>query len=127
MFLFLCFVRNACSNRVACLLRGAGNSISNIQKQISVQHSETWLKKCSVYIHTVAPFGSPESPPEMPPAYLPPPEAGWFSQVYIKDVLQRTDEIKAQLTSVYGTVLKMSSTKKVHNYMPFNYVLHGIL
>ncbi|KAK2874526.1 hypothetical protein Q8A67_021679 [Cirrhinus molitorella] len=37
----------------------------------------------------------------------------WLMQVYAQDVLQRLDEIKATITSQYGRILKMDSTKKV--------------
>ena len=44
---------------------------------------------------------------------------GWLEHcstsqhVYVRDVLGRLDDVKAKLTYVYGTVLKMDSTKKV--------------
>ncbi|KAK1902432.1 putative clathrin assembly protein [Dissostichus eleginoides] len=45
----------------------------------------------------------------MPPV----PKHRWLMQVYAQDVLQRLDEIKATITSQYGRILKMDSTKKV--------------
>lgn len=50
---------------------------------------------------------------EHPPAMLPVPKHRWLMQVYAQDVLQRLDEVKASITSLFGRVLKMDSTKKV--------------
>ncbi|XP_016333324.1 uncharacterized protein LOC107681530 [Sinocyclocheilus anshuiensis] len=41
------------------------------------------------------------------------PKHRWLMQVYAQDVLQRLDEMKATITSQYGRILKMDSTKKV--------------
>ncbi|XP_026110190.1 uncharacterized protein LOC113083135 [Carassius auratus] len=41
------------------------------------------------------------------------PKHRWLMQVYAQDVLQRLDEVKATITSQYGRILKMDSTKKV--------------
>ncbi|RXN02785.1 hypothetical protein ROHU_001849 [Labeo rohita] len=49
---------------------------------------------------------------EKPPAMLPVPKHRWLMQVYAQDVLQRLEEIKATITSQFGRVLKMDSTKK---------------
>jgi hypothetical protein len=41
------------------------------------------------------------------------PKFRWFSNIYVKDVFMRLDDIKAAITSVHGTILKMDSTKKL--------------
>ena len=41
------------------------------------------------------------------------PKGPWFLAVYVRDVLSRLDEVKAKITSTFGSVLKMESTKKV--------------
>ncbi|CAM4735070.1 unnamed protein product [Leuciscus chuanchicus] len=99
----------ACDMAVVRLLhqRGLGNSSSQVQKKLEEQHSEIWLQKvvqvllclclsnthllCSLYV----------------------PKHRWLMQVYAQDVLQRLDEVKASITSLFGRVLKMDSTKKV--------------
>lgn len=48
-------------------------------------------------------------PPEMPPV----PSPVWLLTVYSHDVLSRLDEVKARVTSIFGSILKMDSTKKV--------------
>ncbi len=41
------------------------------------------------------------------------PSCKWLLTVYSQDILTRLDEIHARITSTYGSVLKMDSTKKV--------------
>lgn len=36
-----------------------------------------------------------------------------FRSVYVRDVLLRLPELKAQLTGTFGRILKMDSTKKI--------------
>lgn len=62
----------------------------------------------------------PASPSSTPPSLslqcslLPPlPKPKWLLSVYARDVLSRLPEVKAKITSVFGSVLKMDSTKKV--------------
>ena len=52
------------------------------------------------------------SPPPIPPMQ-PVPRPAWFLAVYVRDVVGRLEETKAQITSLFGTILKMDSTKKV--------------
>ncbi|XP_019899761.2 uncharacterized protein LOC109615266 [Esox lucius] len=49
--------------------------------------------------------------PEMPKV----PSLVWLLTVYSMGVLSRLDELKARVTSVFGSILKMDSTKKVTN------------
>ena len=41
----------------------------------------------------------------------------WFLAVYIRDVWSRLHELKAAVTSAFGSILKVDSTKKVCSYM----------
>ena len=41
------------------------------------------------------------------------PKAKWFLASYVRDVYSRMDAIKASATSVFGTILKVDSTKKI--------------
>ncbi|KAK7139067.1 hypothetical protein R3I93_016250 [Phoxinus phoxinus] len=50
------------------------------------------------------------TPPPQPP---PVPQYAWLLMVYCHDILSRLEDVKARVTSVFGTVLKMDSTKKV--------------
>ncbi|XP_057189356.1 uncharacterized protein LOC130554003 [Triplophysa rosa] len=112
----------ACDMRVVRLLRqrGLGNSSSQIQKKLEEQHSETWLQKTIQYLTdcqslcgaVTSGLVSPVSFQD-PPAMLDVPKHRWLMQVYALDVLQRLDEIKASITSQFGRVLKLYSTKIV--------------
>lgn len=52
-----------------------------------------------------------------PPIYKSPPMAKWFLATYIRDVWSRLSYLKASITSVYGAILKIDSTKKLReNY-----------
>ena len=48
-----------------------------------------------------------------PPELRQLPTYAWLLRVYGLDTLSRLEETKAQITSVYGEILKMDSTKKV--------------
>ena len=62
----------------------------------------------------LVPMTFPE-PPE--PAVVP--SCKWLLSVYSQDILTRLEEIKARITSTYGTILKMDSTKKVKQSLFF--------
>lgn len=47
------------------------------------------------------------------PVMHPVPTAHWLLCVYARDCLTRLEETKARVTSIFGTYLKMDSTKKV--------------
>lgn len=112
----------ACDNEVASLMRqrGLGNSSSQIQRKLQERHAEVWLHKTVQYLTDCKGIASAvrsglilpvryEPVPTMPHV----PKHRWLMQVYAQDVLQRLDEIKASITSLYGRILKMDSTKKV--------------
>ena len=42
------------------------------------------------------------------------PSSRWLLSVYAQDILQRLPEVKAKITSIFGNILKMDSTKKVN-------------
>ena len=50
-----------------------------------------------------------DEPPPLPTL----PKAGWLVTVYCRDVLSQVEEVKAYITSTFGSVLKIDSTKKV--------------
>ncbi|KAK0153862.1 hypothetical protein N1851_004054 [Merluccius polli] len=39
---------------------------------------------------------------------------GWLLLVYCHDILSRLEDVKARVTSIFGTILKMDSTKRVN-------------
>ena len=61
-------------------------------------------------------------PPEMPPV----PSPIWLLTVYGYDILTRLDEYKARITSTFGSILKMDSTKMA-SFVSQSHILHHIL
>ncbi|KAF6715537.1 hypothetical protein FQA47_016411 [Oryzias melastigma] len=112
----------ACDLRVVTFMcqRGLGNISSQIRRKLQESHSEVWLKKTVQYLTDCTSLAMAvkkglinpvtfSPPPPMPTV----PKHRWLMQVYAQDVLQRLTEIKAAVTSIYGRILKMDSTKKV--------------
>ncbi|XP_070539358.1 uncharacterized protein [Ptychodera flava] len=114
--------RNACDIRVVRHLRqcGPGNSVSKVQRKIQEQHDDTWQQRTVQYLADCQGFvdshvnGLTTKPTfEDPPIMTPIPTHHWFELIYCNDVIQRLDEVKASVTSVFGRVLKLHSTKKI--------------
>jgi hypothetical protein len=108
--------------------RSLGNSSSAVRKQVLEEHGETYLVNLQRYLSNYKDFKTSAKrgfivlPPfTEPPPQTPIPGHRWFMLVYQLDVIQRLDYIKACITSVYGTILKMDSTKKITNKLAGNY------
>ena len=102
---------------VLCLC--LGNSASQLQKKITEQHAEEsanrhirYYTDCKAFNRSIR-RGLVEAELDLPPKNTPVPSYQWFQAVYAEDVLLRLDEVKAAITSTFGRVLKMDSTKKV--------------
>lgn len=100
--------------------RGIGNGPHKLYKAIVEQHNERYLQQSIAYLTQCKAFadagarGLVNIPTvSQPPALTPVPKFQWLQSVYCQDVLQRVDEVKASITSVFGKILKMDSTKKV--------------
>lgn len=98
--------------------RGLGNSPTRVLKQLRENHTEEWLnrvarytKECKDFLQQpgLLPTVFPEPPP---PAVVP--SCKWLLSVYSQDILTRMEDIRARITSVYGSILNMDSTKKVN-------------
>ncbi|KAK7944625.1 hypothetical protein WMY93_000353 [Mugilogobius chulae] len=109
----------SCDYRVIRMMRERtqGNSVTQLYKKLNEEHSEVWTQRALQYLTACDPFVSFDAverphfhdPPRLPA--LPKPK--WLLSVYSRDVLSRLDEVKAKITSVFGSILKMDSTKKV--------------
>lgn len=115
----------ACDVRVIRLLRdrGLGNGPHQLYKSITEQHNERYLQQsisylteCKGFVKASASWLVDRPSLSRPPAMPAVPKFQWLLSVYCQDVLQRVDEVKASITSVFGRVLKMDSTKKVRKY-----------
>ncbi|XP_029700477.1 uncharacterized protein isoform X3 [Takifugu rubripes] len=111
--------RYACDVRVIRQLRerGLGNSPSRIILQLKENHSEEWLQRVARYTAQCAAFmdASRLLQPHFqePPVSAVLPSYKWLLVVYSQDILNRLEDIKAKITSVYGCILKMDSTKTI--------------
>ena len=83
-------------------------------------HSEEHLRKVSQYLHDCDRFRSSCSNLGMSvTSFQPPPQlemfrsAKWFLAAYVRDVWSRLPTLKAAVTSTFGEILKIDSTKKV--------------
>lgn len=97
--------------------RTMGNSVTQLYKKLQEQHSEAWMKRVLQYLTACEPFTrSTVVRPSVfaePPCLPALPKPKWLLAVYARDVLSRLHEVKAKITSIFGSVLKMDSTKKV--------------
>ncbi|CAM4570339.1 unnamed protein product [Leuciscus chuanchicus] len=107
----------ACDRRVIIQLRERtrGNSATQLYKKLCEAHTEAWMRWSIHYLSVMEPFTSRGvvrrcTPPPKPP---PVPQYAWLLLVYCHDILSHLEDVKARVTSVFGTVLKMDSTKKV--------------
>ena len=100
--------------------RTLGNSSSYIQQALEEIHSEEWARRVNEYLSECERHKNSSSITcsvasyKSPPPYRPLPLAQWFDTVHSNDILNHIDEMEAVLTSTYGRVLKMDSTKKVN-------------
>ncbi|XP_013402454.1 uncharacterized protein LOC106168072 [Lingula anatina] len=115
----------AIDKKVVKLLRSRtlGNSSNQLQNTLQELHSEEWMRKAIMYLSdcqqhiSLATTGILQY--ARPAAYgpLPPPpqmhDARWLVTCLRNDALDRIEYVKGQLTSVFGRVLKMDSTKKL--------------
>ncbi|XP_043188879.1 uncharacterized protein LOC122363529, partial [Amphibalanus amphitrite] len=108
-----------CDKAVIRLLRerGLGNSPAQLQKKIAEQVGEEYLSHTLRYLGDCAmrsaAFDGWELPFAPPPPHPVVPSARWLMRVYLQDALTRHQEYLAAITSVFGEILKMDSTRKV--------------
>ena len=96
--------------------RTFGNSSSYVKKALEEIHSEEWgrrtvryLTACNLHQRS----SSAATTYQKPPDYRPLPLASWFETVHSYEIASHAEEMKAVITSTYGQVLKIDSTKKV--------------
>ncbi|XP_035987323.1 uncharacterized protein LOC118560440 [Fundulus heteroclitus] len=110
---------DSCDYRVVILMRERtqGNSVTQLHKKLQEEHSAAWTRRTLDYFAACEPFTDSclvEPPVFSAPPPLPAlPKPKWLLAVYARDVLSRLPEVKARITSVFGSVLKMDSTKKL--------------
>lgn len=96
--------------------RTLGNSANQLHSYLIERHTEEWMTRNLHYLQTCADFqveGVQVSPPQQPPAMLPVPTRKWLLSMYAREVYSRMGKLQACVTSIFGSILKMDSTKKV--------------
>ena len=120
----------ALDNKCLTLLkrRSFGNTSTSLRETLSELHSEVWGKRVLEYLSacTLHKKGrhlfpaATDAPYESPPPYRPLPLAQWFETVHNNEVQQHEHEMRACITSTFGKVLKIDSTKKVNVQASFH-------
>ena len=111
----------ACDMALASLLRARtmGNSPTALRMNFLEVYSEEWFKKQLMYLGDCARLKSRQDlglpPIEYPeaPAFPFFPTAQWYLVVYVRDVWSRLPSLLTSLTSTYGCILKIDSSKKI--------------
>ncbi|XP_051250139.1 uncharacterized protein LOC127359931 [Dicentrarchus labrax] len=98
----------ACDRRVIIQLRERtrGNSPTQLYNKLCEAHTEAWMRRSIHYLSVMEPFASLG----VVRRCTPPPN---LLLVYCHDILSRLEDVKARVTSIFGSILKMDSTKKV--------------
>lgn len=110
------FFRYTCDNRVIRMMRERtlGNSVTQLYHKLQEEHSEAWMQRSIQYLTACEPFTRSAAAScrafADPPALLAIPKPKWLLAVYARDVLGRLTEVKAKITTTFGSVLKMDST-----------------
>ncbi|CAL8311585.1 unnamed protein product [Lota lota] len=108
----------SCDKTVIGFLRECtlGNSASCLRATLVEQHTREWMTRAMAYLTVLKRLGVPgvaqQREVSLPPMQ-PVPTVTWLLSVYVRDALTRLTETKARVTSVFGKILKMDSTKKM--------------
>ncbi|XP_051915356.1 uncharacterized protein LOC127596645 [Hippocampus zosterae] len=105
----------ACDKAVISLMRARslGNSATQLRRVLTEIHSEEWMARCTSYLSILTQLGVPVSGRDEIPPMRSLPLVPWFLAAYVRDVLPRLEDNKGRLTSIFGNILKMDSTKKL--------------
>ncbi|KAH3826054.1 hypothetical protein DPMN_127943 [Dreissena polymorpha] len=119
LFPVLLTYKYACDITVVTLMRtrGLSNSAAQLRGKLVEEHSQEWMRKAGHYLGDCesifnSKLVSRQSICE-PPAQPEVPSAFWLRSVYCNDIMARVDAVKAAITSTFGRILKIDSTKKV--------------
>ncbi|KAI4905920.1 hypothetical protein NFI96_030119 [Prochilodus magdalenae] len=110
--------RLSCDMKVVRLMRerSLGNSTTMLYHKLREQHSEAWMSRTLQYLAVCKKFQVPGVEVQHvvpPPPMVPIPSPHWLLTIHARDVRTRIGEMKARVTSIFGSILKIHSTKKV--------------
>ncbi|XP_028451543.1 uncharacterized protein LOC114566902 [Perca flavescens] len=109
----------SCDRAVIGLMkeRTLGNSASRLRASLVEQHTKEWMARSMLYLSVLRKLLAPGATLPLAGVSLPPmhpvPTALWLINVYVREALSRLDETRARVTSIFGDLLKMDSTKKI--------------
>ncbi|XP_039624097.1 uncharacterized protein LOC120538738 [Polypterus senegalus] len=96
--------------------RTLGNRANRLRRYLLEEHTRSWMLRSKKFLFAFAKFiksgAEPSATPPLPPRVTPVPGAKWLLSVYAREVASRLEETKARITSIFGSILKMDSTKK---------------
>ncbi|KAF1376137.1 hypothetical protein PFLUV_G00227580 [Perca fluviatilis] len=98
--------------------RTLGNSASRLRASLVEQQTNGWMARSMLYLSVLRKLLAPGAT-LLPlagvslPLMHPVPTALWLINVYVREALSRLDETRARVTSIFGDLLKMDSTKKI--------------
>ncbi|XP_061879476.1 uncharacterized protein LOC133631310 [Entelurus aequoreus] len=110
--------KSSCDKKVIWQMqaRTQGNSATRLRSHLVAEHSREWQTRALGYLEVMDRFRSVCSFP-LPRACIPPmrplPSVSWLLSVYVREVLPRMEHTKARITSTFGSILKIDSTKKM--------------
>ncbi|XP_001345268.3 uncharacterized protein si:ch73-112l6.1 [Danio rerio] len=90
-----------------------GKSAVALYRHLCVRHKERWVAQAAEYLSVLQKFQDLSGVMVKVPQMVPVPPSSMLLAVYAKDALTRLGELKARVTSVYGSILKMTSVRKV--------------
>lgn len=100
--------------------RTMGNSPTAVFNDVWELHSEEWMRRTIMYLDDCKRHKKTQSDMNLParsyenvPTLKSPPTQKWFLATYVRDVWSRLPILKSSATSIYGSILKIDSTKKI--------------
>lgn len=91
-----------------------GNSASCLCAALVEQHTREWMTRSMTYLSVLRKLRVPGVAQQRQVSLLPMhpvPSVPWLLSVYAREALTRLKETKARVTSIFGNILKMDSTK----------------
>ena len=111
--------------------RTLGNSSTSLWNDVTEMHSDEWMRRAVAYLsdcerHKISRkrLGISDVTYATLPLFHNPPCCKWFLATYIRDVWSRLPALKSRITSVYGTILKIDSTKKITLKLQVYFILN---
>ncbi|KAJ4941723.1 hypothetical protein JOQ06_011598 [Pogonophryne albipinna] len=110
--------RLSCDRKVLAQMKGRtlGNSASRLHSFLVEQHTAEWMRRSIHYLNTcrrLEVVGVQMPPLQPPPQMVRVPSSSWLLSTFVLESFTRIEELKAKVTSTFGSILKMGSTKKV--------------